>query len=74
VPSSSNKVSDEMLKRTQSLFPKPEKGPVIAPSPIIRIAAMLTATQIVAMLKVSIVCIQNRQPWMSADFFSKSRY
>jgi hypothetical protein len=41
---------------------------VIAHSPIIRVAAMLIATQIVAMPKVSIVCIQNRQPWMSLRF------
>jgi hypothetical protein len=44
---------------------------VIAQSPIIGIAAMLNAAQIVATPKVSIVCIQNRHPWISADFFRK---
>jgi hypothetical protein len=41
---------------------------MIAHITILRIAAMLNATQIVSMPKVSIVCIQNRQPWMSSDF------
>jgi hypothetical protein len=40
---------------------------VITHSLLIIIAAMLNATRIVAMPKFSIVCIQNGQPWMSAD-------
>jgi hypothetical protein len=44
----------------------------IAHGPIIRIPAMLNATQIVAMAKISTVCFQGSSTEDALGFFSKS--